>query len=272
MIASDTAPPACDGAGFRPGVSMLGWALNEEMNIRIYVERAEAFLRSVSNDFELILVDDGSTDGMWALAEEAQRSRPWLCLLRNAGNRGAAYSAKRAIRQASKTYVLWQTVDWAYDLSHLPAAFPQLQRYDVLQGVRSNALTLGAVLTHRSDNRWKGLISYVNYWMIRLLFGLPLSDYQNVTVYPRPLLQSFECETDSSFMNPELLLKAWWHGASFKEVHVPFIKRQGGVAKGTRPLSILKSIRDIGYWWLRWVVLGHRPEAGRGTVVSSDAS
>ena len=102
---------------------------------------------------------------------------------------------------------------------------------------------------------------------MRLLFQLPLNDYQNVTVYPRVLLQSFEFETDSSFMNPELLLKAWWTGASFREVAIPFIKRERGVAKGTRWPSIARSIRDIFYWWFVWIVLGRRTQKSTGRVV-----
>ncbi len=89
---------------------MLGRGLDEAENLPIYLERAEHFLRSVSGDFELIVVDDGSRDGMWELACEARKTRPWLTLLRNERNFGAAYAAKRAIRASTKDYVFWQTV------------------------------------------------------------------------------------------------------------------------------------------------------------------
>lgn len=61
---------------FRPGISMLGWALNEEQNIAEYVQRAEVFLNSVSDDFELILIDDGSSDRTWQMMNELARQRP----------------------------------------------------------------------------------------------------------------------------------------------------------------------------------------------------
>jgi glycosyltransferase involved in cell wall biosynthesis len=245
---------------------MLGWGLNEEGNVVTYVDRAERFLSSVSSDFELILVDDGSTDGTWARATELQASRSWLKLLKNDRNRGSAYSAKRAIKAATKDYLLWQTVDWAYDISALGDAFPLLSAYDVLQGVRHASTSWRGIASERSDNPYKGLVSFVNYSLIRALFQLPLGDYQNVTVYPTRLVQSFEFESDSSFMNAELLLKAWWQGASFKEINVPFIKRRYGRSKGTRPAAIVKAITDIFYWWFRWVVLGRRPHKGRGRV------
>ncbi len=248
-------------------LSMLGWALNEEESIADYIDRAGALLASVADDYELVLVDDGSTDRTWAIATECQRTRPWLKPFRNDRNRGSGYNTKRAISLATKDYLFWQTVDWAYDITHLVRALPALGRVDVLQGIRSNALTAGGMVARRSDNAYKGLVSLVNYRLIRTLFRLPLQDYQNVTVYPRALIQGVTLESESSFTNAECLLKTWWRGASFAEVHVPFVKRDRGTGTGTRPRAIVAAIGDILYWWAQWIVLNRRADRGRGRVV-----
>jgi hypothetical protein len=258
-------PP--NGSGkFPAGLSMLGWALNEEMNVGGYVERAGAFLEALTDDYELVLLDDGSTDRTWEVARACQETRPWLRLYRNDRNRGPGYNTKRALSLATKDYVFWQTVDWSYDLGQLGEFLPWLGHYDALQGVREGTLSWRGILGRRSDNAWKGVVSAVNYFLIRLMFRLPLHDYQNVTVYPRELIQSVRLETESSFTNPECLLKTWWKGARFKEFPVPFLKRQRGQAKGTRARAILASVTDIGSWWFRWVVLGRRADRGRGEV------
>jgi hypothetical protein len=119
---------------------------------------------------------------------------------------------------------------------------------------------------HRSDNRIKAIISIGNYLLVRLLFRLPLHDYQNVTVYPRRLIQSVTLESESAFTNPECLLKVWRKGARIKEVPVAFIKRQHGEAKGTRLKVILASVGDIAGWWWRWIVRGRRADRGHGVV------
>src|SRR5687768_3334630 len=207
-------------------LSMLGWALNEEESIAAYIDRAGAFLAALTDDYELILLDDGSSDRTWQVATEYARSRPWLKPYRNQRNRGSGYNTKRAVSLATKDYVFWQTVDWAYDIRHLAQALPRLGAVDVLQGVRTNALSVDGMMDRRSDTAYKGLVSLVNYRLIRLLFRLPISDYQNVTVYPRHLIQSVSLESESSFTNPECLLKTWWRGARFLEVPVPFVKRR----------------------------------------------
>ena len=193
-------------------------------------------------------------------------SRPWLRLYRNEGNRGPGYCIKRAVSLVQKDYMFWQTVDWSYDISRLGAFLPHLARGVILQGVRLQASSLSGVMHIRSDNAWKGIVSVVNYRLIRLLFGLPLGDYQNVTVYPRQLIQSVKLETKSAFTNPECLLKTWWKGARIKEIPIPFLKRKRGKAKGTRIPAIWAAVKDILYWWGRWIVCGRRQDRGKGQV------
>jgi glycosyltransferase involved in cell wall biosynthesis len=255
-------------ATFRPGLSMLGWALNEEQNLAEYVLRAEAFLRSVSDDYELIVIDDGSTDRTWELAVELGASRPWLTLLKNERNRGPGYCYRRGIGAATKTYFMAQTVDWAYDIEGLGRAFNELRRYDILQGVRPGEFSFGT-LRRRSDSLYKGIVSLVNYALIRLLFQVPFADFQNVTVCPTRLAQSLTLESEGSFTNPEVMMKLYWGGASFLQVPVLFQKRGRGKGTGTRARAVVKSIADIFGCWFRWVVLGQYRNRKAGTVASS---
>src|SRR6185436_4322433 len=98
MTSSDV-PPEARRVSF--SLSMLGWALNEEENIGAYIDRAGAFLAALTDDYELILIDDGSTDRSWAIAQEYQCTRPWLKTYRNDRNRGSGYNAKRAVSLAT---------------------------------------------------------------------------------------------------------------------------------------------------------------------------
>ena len=250
---------------FRPSVSMLGWALNEEENLAEYVRKAEAFLQSVSDDYELVLIDDGSRDSTWEQACALRASRPWMQILKNDGNRGPGFCYRRAIAAATKEYFLAQTVDWAYDISGLGRAFAELQRYDVLQGVRPGTFSIG-LLRNRSDSLYKGVVSLTNYALIRLLFRLPFADFQNVTVCPTRLTRGLTFESDGSFTNPEVMMKLYWGGASFLQVPVPFQKRGRGKGSGTRVAAIARSIWEIVRCWFRWVVLRRYPDRRTGSV------
>jgi hypothetical protein len=248
---------------------MLGWALNEEENIVGYVQRAGEFLAAASDDFELVLIDDGSTDRTWTLMNMLSAGHPWLRLIRNDRNRGSGYCYRSAIAAASKDYCFAQTVDWSYDIAQLGRSLHLLKQYDILQGVRADTVSWSGLL-RRSDTIAKAVVSFVNYGLIWLLFRLPFRDYQNVTVCPTALLHRLDLETDSSFANPEVLIKTWWDGASFAEIPVNFRKRTRGRASGTRVRFILRSVREIVTSWFRWVVLGAVPRRRSGTIARMD--
>ena len=77
-------------------LSMLGWALHEEDNVAEHSERAKKSLVSLAFDFELIVIDDGSTNRTAAIFEEHQCTRPWLRFYRNAKKRGPGAGGQRA--------------------------------------------------------------------------------------------------------------------------------------------------------------------------------
>jgi hypothetical protein len=121
-------------------------------------------------------------------------------------------------------------------------------------------------LTRRSDTVQKAFVSIINYLLIRLLFNVPLSDFQNVTFYPTKWIQSVNYESKSSFANPEGLIKSHWAGKSIREVPISFIPRGKGDAKGTRVKAIAASVCDILRLWFSWIVLGKRGRIKKGTI------
>ena len=254
-------------ASFRPSLSMLGWALNEEENVAEYVRRAEGFLSSVSDDYELVLFDDGSSDRTWTIMGDLASTRPWLRPIKNDRNRGPGYCYRTGIGAATKTYFMAQTVDWAYDIDAFKPHFDELQRFDILQGVRPGEFSIGT-LRNRSDSFYKGFVSLANYTLIRVLYRLPFDDFQNVTICPTRLAQPLRLESEGSFTNPEVMMKLYWGGASFLQVPVLFQKRGRGKGTGTRAGAILQSIGDIVGNWVRWVVLGNSASRRKGAVAS----
>lgn len=280
-IASKKFSNASSGPLFDRSVSLLCWAYNEEVIIREFLLRINALMKACVVDYEIVVIDDCSTDRTNEIVRELQRDIPQIVLYRNETNRNVGYSCQRAIREAKKEFLFWQTVDWSYDISMLRTFLEFLKTNDVVAGVRRAPVSqrtgisklvatvwqlFGRHLTKRSDTLGKAFVSICNYLIIRTLFRLPLSDYQNVVFYRTSFIQPITTEADSSFANPELLLKSWWRGASIKEVPISFIPRTAGEAKGTKIKSILKSVRDVFGFWLKWVVFGGRGQVAKGVI------
>ena len=246
-------------------VSLVSWAYNEESLIEEFAERALRLLKKNRRKFEIVIVNDGSTDRTGVLLEEIAKKNKQVRVLTNKMNCNVGFSCWRGILAAKNDIVFWQTIDWSYNLCRLRDLLLLKEKFDVVAGVRRRpvavkghlAKTMVAIyrlfhvqhLTKRSDTVGKAIISVCNYGIIRLLFGLKLSDYQNIVFYPRTFIQKIKITSNSSFVNPELLLRAHYHGLSICEAPISFIGRTRGVAKGTKPAAILASISDIWKFW-----------------------
>jgi glycosyltransferase involved in cell wall biosynthesis len=265
----------------------LCWAYNEEASIAEYLLKASRLMDSTVEDYEIILIDDGSTDQTYEIARSFQKDNPRLKLFQNGRNLGSGSSSRTAIQKASKEFLFWQTIDWSYDISNLRTFLEYLRTYDIVQGVRirsvgGNQAVLKPLLcirqllsiqhlSRRSDTIRKGFVSVVNYVLIRLLFRVPLSDFQNVTFYPTKWIQSVQFEAKSSFVNPEGLIKSYWSGMTIKEVHISFLPRKQGISKGTRIRAIKASIYDIFRLWFKWIILGRRGRIKKGKIIPANS-
>ncbi len=265
---------------FDHSVSMLCWAYNEELLIENFLIQANALLHKTVEEYEIIVIDDCSNDKTNHLIKKLQKSIPEIKLFRNKKNMNVGYSCKRAIKEATKKYLFWQTVDWAYNITLLRTFLELLKKHDVVAGVRyasfnnnNNAIVSISKLlekkhlTQRSDSTRKALVSVTNYGLIRILFNMPLSDYQNVVFYPTKIVQALDLKTNSSFINPELLLRSYWNGARIAEVPISFIPRTAGEAKGTKIKAIKTSLQDIFNFWCHSKALRNKTTGPYGKVV-----
>ncbi len=267
---------------FDRSVSFVSWAYNEEELIEGFLRRADDLMRNSVADYEIVVVDDGSTDNTNAIIRRMMAEMPRLRLVTNEQNMNVGYSSRRAVQSATKQYVVWQVVDWGHDIQYFRLFLEFLRTHDIVAGTRRAPcrcdnpvlkplmalmnLFRPDYLRKRSDTVLKGIISVINYALVRTLFRVPLSDYQNVVFYPTKLVQSLEMESNSAFVNPELLIKAYWTGASIAEVPISHINRTQGEAKGTRLPAVVAAVQEVFGNWFRYQFLGKLKKVKRGSV------
>lgn len=226
-----------------------------------FLDQAFELLDSAVIDYEIVFVNDGSSDRTGIIADQYAKKNPRLKVIHHSSNKNVGEACRTAIHSAQKEFLFWQTVDWAYDLKNLRIFLELLRHFDVVQGIRPvPTRPLSSVplirsfyrLPSRSDNLYKAIVSLGNYYMLRLLYGVPFHDFQNVTFYPSKLIQSIALTGSSSFINPQCLFKTYKKGVRYIEVPIHFISRTTGIGKGTKITSIMKSIKEILLNWLSW--------------------
>ena len=242
-------------------VSLICYGYNEEDSISDFFGRAVDLLESVVTDYEIVYVDDCSTDGTWQLAQRVARENSRIRVVQNDRNHNVGFSFKRGVSLAQKEYLFWQTIDWSYDLSDLRILLELLDHFGVVVGIRPVPIRLLAYVPvvrsiyrvrTRSDDFIRAMVSLANYYMLRLLFGLNVHDFQNIQFHRTKTLQSFELHGESSFLGIEMMICARSIGLDLIEVPIKFIPRSKGISKGIRLETIWKSCRDIARNWIAW--------------------
>ncbi|MBF0370534.1 MAG: glycosyltransferase family 2 protein [Magnetococcales bacterium] len=273
---SDLARPTFERAKFNRSVSLLSWGLNEEALVDGFLTRAIALLEETVEEFEIVFVNDGSTDRTGEILDAWAKREPRLKVIHNEKNLNVGLSCRRAVQAAGKEYLFWQTVDWSYDITNLRTFLELLNHYDVVQGVR---VVPERILSHiplirsiyrirgRSDNLWKAMISLGNYYTQRMLFGANFHDFQNITFYRSRAVQGLPMSGTTPFVNPEMLIRSYYGGSRFIEVPINFIPRSEGEAKGTRIGTVIRTVVDIAGNWLQWGWrLSRTPVGERGSI------
>lgn len=242
-------------------VSLVCYGYNEEESIADFFKKAVATLEAVVSDYEIVFIDDCSTDRTRDIAQHFASENPRIRVWRNDRNRNIGYSFKRGVSLAEKEYLFWQTIDWSYDLSDIKIFLDLLQHYGVVIGVRPVPIRLLAYIPvvrsiyrirSRSDDMVRAVVSLANYYILRILFGLNAHDFQNIQFHRTKVLQSLELRGESSFLGIEMMIRARGRGLDLLEVPIKFIPRAKGVSKGIRLSAILRSCRDITANWFAW--------------------
>ena len=227
-------------------LSMVVCAYNEEELIESFIRKSIKDLAQATNDFEIILVNDGSTDKTLSIAQKLAKEFKQLCLINLEENLGTGKNFIPGFAAASKEIVFNNTVDAVFNTEDLPLMLKYLDEYDIVSGYRSDL---------SANSLYQKILTLVNYWLIRFLFPLKLRAYQTIQFHRRAFLQNIKIEARSSFISPELLLKAHWQGKSIKEVEIKFYPRTAGQAKGGKFKHIFRTFKDIMKFWFKWVIL-----------------
>jgi glycosyltransferase involved in cell wall biosynthesis len=233
-----------------PLVSIVVPAFNEAARIGSSIRKIDAFVRQSAYSFEVVVVDDGSTDATFNIVE---RSRiPGLRLIRNDVNHGKGYTVRQGVLASSGTYVLFTDADLSAPIEEVEKMLEIALKEQADIVIGSRALDRRYIERRQSRLRELGGIFY--NWMVRLILRLPLYDTQcGFKLFHRRRFQPlFEKLTTSGFgFDPELLFIANRAGLAIREVPVRWSHAEGSKVKPLRDgaLMLLDLLR------IRWNAL-----------------
>ena len=178
-------------------------------------------VRAVDIEKEIILVDDGSTDGSREILKRLQTEDPSLKVVLHSRNQGKGVSLRTGFKEATGDYIIIQDADLEYD----PQDYFKLLR-PVLEG--------GAEVVYGS--RFKGVykdFTTLHFWgnkfltlITNLLYGVKLTDMETCyKLIPAELVKSFQIKSDRFNFEPEITAKILKSGRKILEVPISYAGR-----------------------------------------------
>ena len=230
-------------------LSLVLPAFNEAAVIGRAVAEAEAALGGLFVQFEVLVVDDGSSDGTTSVVQELLPFSLHTRLLRHPHNRGYGAALRTGFEAASFDLVAFTDADCQFDLTDLGKLAPFAAEYPIVAGYRAD----------RKDPWRRRFFSRGYNMLARTLLGTRVRDVDcALKVFRRETLARLLPESRGFFVNTEMLTRARQLGLPVVELPVAHRPRLGGESK-VSVREIPKTLRMLLRFWWANVVRGPKP-------------
>ncbi len=224
-------------------LSVILPAYNEEQVIASTVSAVLQVLSAWGMDFEIIVVNDGSTDRTGAVVASLAAVDPRVRLMTHSVNQGYGAALVSGFAVTTKELTFFMDADGQFDIRDLREFFPFIGAYDAVIGYRID----------RQDSWMRKL----NAWGWKLLIGWVLGVHVRDVDCAFKLLHTeffrqYPLETRGAMINAELLYQLTRAGYTYKELGVHHLPRRGGRASGARPSVIMRAFRELFMYAHKW--------------------
>lgn len=217
-------------------ISIVIPALNEEKSILEVLEQVIAICEEYSFDYEIIVVDDGSTDRTASLAIEFAKNNKKVRVLRHTKTVGSGEAIYTGIKNSCKELVMYIPADGQFEVSEIPLFIKAAENADIVLGTRSS----------REDySLFRKINSKLYLFLARILFGLKYRDINWVHLWRKEIFDRFKISSKGVAFLLEIVVKAKKSTYKIAEVFSVYRPRIAGKAKGSKLKSVFRALKEI---------------------------
>lgn len=230
----------------RKSISVFFPAFNDQDSIAVMVDKAFALLPIYTADYEVIVVNDGSSDRTAAVLDDLTRRHTRLRVIHHERNRGYGEALKTGFANASKDWVFYTDGDGQYDVNELANLIPlMVDGVDVVNGYKIK----------RSDNMRRIVLGEIYKFLAKLMFRLPIRDVDcDFRLMRRESIQEIELTSYSGVVCAEMIYKLSRAGRRFQEIPVNHYPRMHDRSQFFTIPRVARTAYDFFALWLKLVV------------------
>ncbi len=205
------------------------------------IESTVAALTALGCDYEVIVVDDGSSDSTLAVGQEFATSHRGVVVLSHDVNRGYGAAIRSGFQAASKSLLFYTDADQQFDVAELEYFLPMIEDHDLVVGFR----------VYRYDSVLRSMLSWGYNRLVGLMFRVRVRDVDCAfKLMRREVLEKIRLQSDDFFIDTEIIASArrWNFRIAQKGVrHYPRVAGETTV----RASDIGRTLRTVVVMWRR---------------------
>jgi len=204
-----------------PDFSVVVPVYNEAENVKLLCDKLHGALVKIGRSYEIVLVDDGSSDGTWEKLRESARDLPNFRLVRLRRNFGQTAAMSAGMHEARGDIIITMDADLQNDPDDIPLLLERMDKgFDVVSGWRKD---------RKDEFVRRKFPSMLANWLISTVTGVHLHDYGcTLKAYRKEVMENVELYGDMHRFIPAL---ASWAGSRVDEVVVRHHPRRFGKSK-----------------------------------------
>ncbi len=247
-----------------PSITALFPAYNDAGTIPSMVIMAVKALADLTDDYEVVVVNDGSRDYTGEVLAELSTLYPQLRVITHARNRGYGAALRTGFSQASKEWIFYTDGDAQYDpheLKLLAEALARDSRADIANGYK----------IARNDPLHRVIIGRLYHHFVKIVFGLPLRDTDcDFRLFRRSVFERVQLESDSGAIALEMVKKFHDAGLRFVEVPVHHYHRAYGRSQFFNFRRLIRTAAQLSQLWWKLVVRREHRQAAASAPARSE--
>jgi glycosyltransferase involved in cell wall biosynthesis len=222
-------------------VSIFVPAYNEAAHLEGAIADIAAAAETALDDYEILLVDDGSTDGTGPLADSVAQQRPKLRVIHQATNQGIAAGYERALEVARFEYFGFLPGDREIDPTSIKNILAAVGAAEIVVPYHGNP---------EARQAYRRVLTLASTTLVNRLFGLHVRYFQGPCVYPTELARALPKTAGGFYFVTQMLVHALCAGHTYVEVELFHQNRAHGRSTAVSWPNIVRALRTIAaLWW-----------------------
>lgn len=200
-------------------LSVLIPAYNEEENIKRVIKQALNDVRRFTRDFEIVIVDDGSSDNTGKVAEAVAKENKRVKIIHHKFNQGLGKALQTGVKTCKKDFIIYIEGDGQSLLKDQGKLLEKINVYEIVLGYRHS---------RKDYTLFRKALSYGYLLLLRVLFNLKFKDVNWSAAFQRKVFDFIEVKSPTPFFLAEAVIKSRRHGLRVSEAPTLYHSRIAG--------------------------------------------